>query len=373
MESTTLTNCNQSTSNQSGTIRLEKVNFFDRQLLTAEDMTTEREYFLQKLRRHNRFLHGWGVVCGLNVTASANASTPWRVQIGSGYALAPDGNEIFVGEAVYFDLSQCLTGSGTTNPCEPGTSMPGGAGVGTVAYLAIQYAECLARPVQVPSAGCGCNSDPCQYSRIRDSFQIGCLSQPPATSTAPPTLCDVVKGTIFPCPPCPTSTWVVLAKITLPGTSQTNITADAINTTVCRVLVSTAVLQDQVVNCCCGKITAQVDLQSIQVRPSNTTAVLPWGPSVTLTDFGNGTPYDYLITPTAPAPSGAQVITVSSSNTAITSPSSPVTVPAGQNTLTVTEVQAHFIAGVNDAATLTATGIVNTASATVIVQTQVIP
>jgi len=35
-------------------IRLERVRFFNRQLLTAEDMITERDYFLQKLRRHMR-------------------------------------------------------------------------------------------------------------------------------------------------------------------------------------------------------------------------------------------------------------------------------------------------------------------------------
>jgi hypothetical protein len=49
-------------------VKLERVNFFDRQLLTANDMIADRDYFLQKLRRHNRFLHGWGVVCGLTVT-----------------------------------------------------------------------------------------------------------------------------------------------------------------------------------------------------------------------------------------------------------------------------------------------------------------
>jgi len=235
------------------TVRLERVNFFNRQLLTADDMTTERDYFLQKLRRHNRFMHGWGVVCGLPVTAAPISGTPWRVQIGSGYALGPYGDEIFVGDPVHFDLAACLTG-GATNPCEPNMTASGGAGTQTVAYLAIKYAECLARPVQVASSGCGCDNDPCQYSRIRDSFQIQCLAQLPPQHTITTTLCQVVRGGVLaPCPPCPTDPWVVLAKINLPSSQNMNITNSSIdNVSVRRVILSTAVLQDQIVRCCCG-------------------------------------------------------------------------------------------------------------------------
>jgi hypothetical protein len=231
--------------------RLEHVNFFNRQLLTANDLTTERDYFLQKLRRHNRFLHGWGIVCGLNVIAAPIAGAAWRVQIDSGYALAPFGDEIFVGEAVYFDLAACLSG-GATNPCEPSMITPGEAGTSTTAYLAIQYAECLARPVKVANSGCGCDDDPCQYSRIRDSFQIQCLAQLPPQPAPPLTLCQVVQGALAPCPPCPTSPWVVLAKINLPSAGTMNITNSSIDTSVRRVLLSAAILQDQIVRCCCG-------------------------------------------------------------------------------------------------------------------------
>ncbi len=37
---------------------LERVHYFPRQLITANDMTAEQDYFRQKQRRHNRFLHG---------------------------------------------------------------------------------------------------------------------------------------------------------------------------------------------------------------------------------------------------------------------------------------------------------------------------
>lgn len=247
MQSLQITDCSEPC-----TSRLEHVNFFNRQLLTANDMTTERDYFLQKLRRHNRFMHGWGVVCGLAVTAAPVAAAPWRVQVGPGYALGPYGDEIFVGEAVYFDLAACLSG-GATDPCEPSLIMPGQAGTSNTAYLAIQYAECLARPVQVAYSGCGCDDEPCQYSRIRDSFQLQCLAQLPPQPAPPLTLCQVVQGAIAPCPPCPTSPWVVLAKTTLPSASTMNITNASIDAiSVRQVILSTAVLQDQIVRCCCG-------------------------------------------------------------------------------------------------------------------------
>ncbi len=248
---------------QPATVKLERVNYFNRQLLTADDMTTERDYFLQKLRRHNRFMHGWGVVCGLAVTAAPDNQSPWLVKIGSGYALGPYGDEIFVGDAVYFDLEACING-GTTSPCEPNMVTSGSAGTSTIAYLAIKYAECLARPVQIAASGCGCDSDPCQYSRIRDSFQIQCLPELPPQPPPPPGLCQVVRGgKLASCPPCPDDPWVVLAKIILPSASTMKITNSSIdNVSVRRVILSTAVLQDQLVRCCCGPASSSSSTSS---------------------------------------------------------------------------------------------------------------
>ena len=91
-----------------GLVKLERVNYFPRQLLDAEAMRTEQAYFLQKLRRHNRYLHGWGVVCGLEVTAAPVDDKPRQVEIGPGYALDGPGNEINVGMAVRLDLEANL-------------------------------------------------------------------------------------------------------------------------------------------------------------------------------------------------------------------------------------------------------------------------
>src|SRR3954447_5911033 len=99
-------------------IALEKVNYFPRQLLTVDDMVTERDYVLQKMRRHNRYLHGWGVVCGLIVKPAPTPAQPWLVQVGGGYALGPYGDEIYVVEPALLDLAKCGP-KAMTDPCNP--------------------------------------------------------------------------------------------------------------------------------------------------------------------------------------------------------------------------------------------------------------
>ena len=76
---------------------LERLRYFPRQLLTADDMRAEQEYFREKQRRHNRLLHGWGVVCGLEVVLDAETG-PLAVCVCPGYALGPFGDEIYVPE-----------------------------------------------------------------------------------------------------------------------------------------------------------------------------------------------------------------------------------------------------------------------------------
>ena len=57
---------------------LERTRFFSRQLVAPEDLTQDQLYFREKSRRHNRMLHGWGIVCGACVKAGA---TPYEVVV----------------------------------------------------------------------------------------------------------------------------------------------------------------------------------------------------------------------------------------------------------------------------------------------------
>ena len=50
---------------------LERPRFFSSKLLRTEDLALEQQYFREKLRRHNRNLHGFGIVSGLKVTTDS--------------------------------------------------------------------------------------------------------------------------------------------------------------------------------------------------------------------------------------------------------------------------------------------------------------
>src|SRR4051812_16297228 len=106
---------------------LERPRYYARQLLTPAELTLEQQYFRDKMRRHNRLLHGWGVVCGATVclipkdgsdqnpaagqTIPPDQAKPWVVRVTPGYILGPYGDEILIDHDVIFDLRTCgLTG-----------------------------------------------------------------------------------------------------------------------------------------------------------------------------------------------------------------------------------------------------------------------
>ncbi len=232
----------------------QRVNYFPRQLLTADDMFADQDYFRLKLQRHNRFMHGWGTVCGLVVTAAPTTTSPWLVQISGGYALGPYGDEIFVGESVNLDLSTCGL-STMTNPCEPDSQLGTGSApsTGSIIFIAIEYAECMARPVSVTPAGCGCEQTACENSRIADSFQIQCLASLPSSYQNSASTALMCNQDLPDCLVCPADPWVLLAAVTLPASLNSPIAAGNIdNVTLRRQIYSTAVLQEQIYECCCA-------------------------------------------------------------------------------------------------------------------------
>ena len=232
---------------------LERVRYYQRQLITAEDMIAEQNYFRQKLRRHNRFLHGWGAVCGLAVRPAPIEGEPWRVSISSGYALSPQGDEIYVPETVCLDLAKCGL-ENIADACEPGRTTTRVRRGGKL-YVAIRYVECPTRPVRVHPAGCSCDGTDCEFSRIRDDYEIGCLLELPDTHRQRvPEICDLrQRHLLAPCPDCPDDPWVVLAEVSYPDTMTTELAEADIDNFIRRQLYSTALLQEQLIDCCCER------------------------------------------------------------------------------------------------------------------------
>src|SRR5215831_627642 len=67
--------------------------FFAGQLLTDDDLNRLERYIIDKNRLHNRYLIGWGVVCGLEVLCHPCKGF---VTVRAGYALSPCGDDIVV-------------------------------------------------------------------------------------------------------------------------------------------------------------------------------------------------------------------------------------------------------------------------------------
>jgi hypothetical protein len=80
---------------------LERPRYFAGQLLTEDELNSEQAYQIAKNRLQNRYLHGPGAVCGLEVTCS---DCEGQVRVSTGYAIDPCGNDIIVGEETTFDL-----------------------------------------------------------------------------------------------------------------------------------------------------------------------------------------------------------------------------------------------------------------------------
>ena len=83
-------------------------NFFDGRFLTAGDLAREQDYLREKQKLHNRALHGYGVVYGLDVS-----QRPGKLVITAGLAIDCQGNEIVVAEPAELSLPKSVAGSAT--------------------------------------------------------------------------------------------------------------------------------------------------------------------------------------------------------------------------------------------------------------------
>jgi hypothetical protein len=71
---------------------LERARVFRGKQLTPEDFELQQHNFREKLKRHNRNLHGFGIVAGLKVRVNSG-----QIVVEPGFALDCEGNELLVG------------------------------------------------------------------------------------------------------------------------------------------------------------------------------------------------------------------------------------------------------------------------------------
>ena len=210
----------------------ERSRFFPRQLVGADDLTQDQVYFREKLRRHNRLLHGWGIVCGATVSSDKCVAI-----VTPGYVLGPYGDEIMIDQETRIDV--CKQDSVGSLDCGDGDVWCGDAP--TIAddspvYLAVRYVERATRPVRVPGCGCGCDDSDCEYSRMRDSFELKVLTELPASYRIErPAQTELWRESWScpggsarqACPPCPSDPWVILCDLTVSGGTIMNVDCNA--------------------------------------------------------------------------------------------------------------------------------------------------
>ncbi|MFI5177705.1 MAG: hypothetical protein ACHQO8_04040 [Vicinamibacterales bacterium] len=208
----------------------DRLNYFYGQMLGVREFTAEQTYFREKLKLHNRCLHGYGTVCGLEVTPkwapppcdppgedrpaegnppppekpggptpevppkslvpAAEYPTPTKgggpttdphpdaphVFVHCGLALDCEGNELVVRAPLKVDLVAALGGADRERLRR---LPPGDRREGVTFYVSLCYCEQgldPARPV-VPDA-CGSTAG-CEYGRFRDSVSVRVTLDPP--------------------------------------------------------------------------------------------------------------------------------------------------------------------------------------------------
>ncbi len=126
---------------------LERVNYFYGEVLSAEDFEVEQNYFLEKGRRHNRYLHGWGIVSGFSVSVSKESAA---VVVEPGIAIDCVGNEVVLDKE-----TEC--------------AIPDGAGK---LYVVVQYFELEVCPVPTLCASSSGAEEKLAYSRIQEACRV---------------------------------------------------------------------------------------------------------------------------------------------------------------------------------------------------------
>ncbi len=75
----------------------ERLNYYRGQLLNEDDFKAEQDYHIEALSTHNKNLHTWGIVKGLEVTSSSDKK---HLKISEGIAIDKDGRQIIINKDI---------------------------------------------------------------------------------------------------------------------------------------------------------------------------------------------------------------------------------------------------------------------------------
>jgi hypothetical protein len=149
----------------------ERNRYFYGKLLSVEDFETEQKYANNKRRIINRFIHGTGVVCGMNVIAVDDST----VSVEKGFALDFCGREILIDAPVTKKLAM-LDGFDSYNDQDQNNSH---------LYLCVEYDETEKEPVHSITNTKTKGTDGVEYNKYAEGYHLYLSTQEPERDVAP--------------------------------------------------------------------------------------------------------------------------------------------------------------------------------------------
>jgi hypothetical protein len=140
----------------------ERSRYFYGKLLTVNDFETEQKYMNDKRRMVNRFLHGSGVVCGMNVVRVDDRT----ISVEMGLALDFAGREIVVDAPVIRKLDM-IEGYDDT------------AGENGYLYLCVEYAEKETEPVHSIAGAGAHDTGEVENNKYAEGYRLFFTAQEP--------------------------------------------------------------------------------------------------------------------------------------------------------------------------------------------------
>jgi hypothetical protein len=164
-----------------GTLSPDKrVDYAYGMVLGLGEFLQEQQYFLQKDYLHERALHGYGTVYGLQVitTPAVDDAGDYTITVTPGMAIDQWGREVVVRSAQCARLGEWLAAQ---EQADPGViALHAGVSGEYTVYVVAKYAECEDDLVPLPGQPCSSSAQTSVPSRIRDAWDIELRWAPPA-------------------------------------------------------------------------------------------------------------------------------------------------------------------------------------------------
>jgi hypothetical protein len=148
-------------------------------LLGVDDFETEQAYHRGKMRIHNAWLHGAGVVWGLRVDLEEERG---EIRVQPGLALDPAGHELYLASEACVNVGEWFD----ANRESPGFEFTEtDTGVRFDAFVEIRFKACLTRAVPAFMEPCAGSETGLAYSRVTETVDIRLTPGTPAAGALP--------------------------------------------------------------------------------------------------------------------------------------------------------------------------------------------